>query len=117
MIDQDHDSNSTGLGLFLRLGGVFLPFVAAGAVEAGLRRTHAVTGAPAAILRVFGFVWGWPMSGYARAPLWFGLIGIVSVVFLAALAARHDRRGFIAVLVWTLFWGWVLAAADLIFGE
>jgi hypothetical protein len=61
-------------------------------------------------LRVVAYAWSWPYGMYAQRPLAFGLMAALSLVFTVILIVCRDRRGAITVLVWTLFWGWLLAA-------
>ncbi len=62
------------------------------------------------VLRAIAFVWAWPWSAYEILPLGFGLMGIVTVLFVTGLMVRKDWRGAVAALVWSLLWGWVVLA-------
>lgn len=109
VMDEDDDLNSKGIGLLARVGGVILPLAAEFGVFMNVEPDAPLPRVWLVVLRVFGFLWGWPFSGYLRLSLTYGAMGAVTLVFLAWLAVRRDPRGFFAVLGWTLFWGWFLA--------
>jgi hypothetical protein len=102
-----YDKNSKGLGLLLRVAGAIVPFGAAWGLAVALHWSE--PGLPAALawpLRVIAFLWAWPSAGYYRLPLFFGAIAILTIGFMVILFRRHDRRGSLTVLVWSLFWAW-----------
>ena len=112
-MEQCYDKNSKGLGLLLRVAGAVVPLAAVFALYGRSRWSPPhLPVALAWLLRVISFLWAWPSSGYYRLPLAFGVMAVLTVVFVVVLFARRDRGGALTVLVWSLFWGWLFAMAS-----
>jgi hypothetical protein len=106
------DSNSRGLGLLLRVAGILLSLGSFFALFFAYRSEGLLAGSSilGSIARVVAYLWAWPYAMYQSQPAAFGAMAVVGIGFFVALLIRADRRGAIGVLVWTLFWGWLLAA-------
>ena len=103
-MNGEFDAHSRGWGLLLRLAGAVVPLAALFALlHAGVSKTPFP-------LRAIALVWAWPWGAYRLQPLGFGVMGLLTLLFVAGLLVRKDWRGATAVLIWSLFWGWVILA-------
>lgn len=102
--ETEVDPNSRGWALLLRVTGVIVPI---GVFFVPALSQH--TTAPS-FLRGIGLLWAWPWDAYQVAPLGFGLMGLLTLIFVAGMLLRRDWRGAIGILVWSLLWGWVILA-------
>jgi hypothetical protein len=98
------DANSRGWGLLLRVAGAIVP-IGVFFLPAVARHTTAPS-----FFRGIGRLWAWPWDAYVVAPLGFGLMGLLTLLFAAGILLRRDWRGAIGILIWSLLWGWVILA-------
>ncbi len=104
------DRNSRGIGLLLRLLGVVLPAGVVIGLSFGLRGVRVdIPPNVAAVFQVIAFLWAWPYHMYRESPVGFGAFALISVAVALVLLARHDRRGWVFTLLFSLMLGGFVA--------
>jgi uncharacterized membrane protein YoaK (UPF0700 family) len=110
---SEWDKNSRGLGLLLRLLGLAVPaalfFVLFLLAERGSRGIALLETVAARVLRIPALLWSWPYGMYHEHPVSFGALGLASVVMAILVSLRHDRRGWVTILVFSFGFGWLVA--------
>lgn len=74
----------------------------------GIERWEPIQGPALSLFRGLGFLWAWPFGAYRVLPFGFGLLGLLTLLFIIGMLVRRDWRGAAVILIWSLFWGWVV---------
>jgi len=109
----ESDKDTRGIGVLMRFTGVTIPvalfFLLFFTVEKGTAGDGSPDGLVSSVLRVLAFPWSWPYGLYHHNPISFGALALGAIVVTLVLFLRHDRRGGITTLVFSLLFGCLMA--------
>lgn len=109
----ESDKDTRGIGVLLRFAGVTIPvalfFLLFFTVEKGTVGDGRSDGLVFSVLRVIAFPWSWPYGLYHHNPISFGAVALSAIIVTVVLILRHDRRGWITTLLFSLVFGWLMA--------